>query len=425
MKNRLNVIDLFSGCGGLSEGLLQSKKFDLVAHVEWELPMVETLRNRLVSKWNHTNEEAKKRVVFFDIQKTEELINGNWNDETVKKYASKNDSLIINKGLRGLISNKKIDVIVGGPPCQAYSIHGRATDPNSMNDDYRNYLFESFAHIVNDFQPKVFVFENVPGILSSNPGGVPITERISKAFNKIGYKILDSKNLKDSVFDCSEYNVPQNRKRVLIIGIKKDSKLKLSDFYEAIKSRSNKNNKKTVRDAIGFLPAIYPLKKPKKVGRKNVSHYSLDNSVLQHTPRYNNLRDINIFKEWVTNKMNYISHQEKIEFYYKKTNKKTLYSKYRSLEWDKPSYTIVAHLQKDGLTFIHPDAEQARSITIREAALLMTFPLDYKFLGSNAYCYKMIGNAVPVEFAKIVGESVYKVFSKTEIIKEYECIDSV
>jgi DNA (cytosine-5)-methyltransferase 1 len=72
------------------------------------------------------------------------------------------------------------------------------------------------------------------------------------------------------------------------------------------------------------------------------------------------------------------------------------------LEWDKPSHTVVAHLSKDGMMFIHPDSKQARSITVREAALLMSFPMDYEFIGSAAYCYKMIGNAVPVNFAKAI-----------------------
>ena len=104
--------------------------------------------------------------------------------------------------------------------------------------------------------------------------------------------------------------------------------------------------------------------------------------------------------------MNYYSQKDKIDYYYSKTGKTTLYAKYKNLEWNKPSHTIVAHLEKDGLMFIHPDPEQSRSITIREAARLMSFPDDYKFLGSNAKCYKMIGNAVPVKFSKIIAESI-------------------
>ena len=90
----------------------------------------------------------------------------------------------------------------------------------------------------------------------------------------------------------------------------------------------------------------------------------------------------------------------KLKFYTETTGKKSNHNKYRNLEWDKPSPTIVSHLYKDGLMFIHPDEKQARSITVREAGLIQGFPMNFEFLGSNAYKYKMIGNAVPVQFAK-------------------------
>jgi len=410
MENKLTFIDLFAGCGGLSEGFLQSGHFEGLAHVEWELPMVETLRKRLTTKWNHSTDEARARVIYFDIQKTDELINGNWNQETIKKFASQNDERITSKGLRGLIKNSKVDVIIGGPPCQAYSIHGRATDKNSMQHDYRNFLFESFAKIVNEFEPEIFIFENVPGILTAKPGGITIKERIYNEFKKIGYKILPPNELDKAIFDCSEFQIPQNRKRVLIIGIKEKANLSLNDFYKKLADKADKKNKKTVRDAISHLPAILPLKTPKKIDGKNISHAAKSN-INFHTPRYQNIRDIKIFKKWVEEKMNYIPHHEKVKFYEEMTSKKTLYSKYRSLEWDKQSYTIVAHLQKDGLMFIHPDAKQARSITIKEASLLMTFPEDFEFCGSAASCFKMIGNAVPVLFAKYISESIFEVLN--------------
>lgn len=93
--------------------------------------------------------------------------------------------------------------------------------------------------------------------------------------------------------------------------------------------------------------------------------------------------------------------------YKKVTGKDTLYRKYRNLEWDMPSPTVVAHLQKDGFMFLHPDVEQARFISVREAANLMTFPEDYAFVGNMGECYKMIGNAVPVNFAKAIAEAAY------------------
>jgi DNA (cytosine-5)-methyltransferase 1 len=112
--------------------------------------------------------------------------------------------------------------------------------------------------------------------------------------------------------------------------------------------------------------------------------------------------------------MNSFSQDEKRRFYTRITGHSSNHIKYRNLEWNKPSPTIVAHLNKDGYMFIHPDIEQLRTITIREAALLQSFPIDYKFIGSNAYCYKMIGNAVPVKFAYEIAESMYDVLISKE-----------
>ena len=190
-KKKYNVIDLFAGCGGLSEGFLQSDRFNFLAHIEWEMPMVETLRNNLVKRCNYSKEDAEKSVIRFDIQKTEELFKGNWSDESVKEYGRDNNSLIVEKGMDNLIGNKKVDVIIGGPPCQAYSLAGRAQSPNSMKDDYRNYLFESFVKVVDHYKPKVFVFENVPGILSAKPGDKLVIDRIYEAFEKSCHGIDD------------------------------------------------------------------------------------------------------------------------------------------------------------------------------------------------------------------------------------------
>lgn len=411
-KEKYTFIDLFAGCGGLTEGFLQTGRYEALAHVEWEMPMINTLRHRLAQKWGHSKEDAEKRVVCFDVQKTEELIHGNWSEETQKLYADKNNAFTVQNGLDGLCKGKTVDLIIGGPPCQAYSIAGRAQSPTGMKFDYRNYLFESFVKIVDHFNPKAFVFENVPGLLTACPGDKPVRERIYEAFDKIGYEIRTPETLKNSIYCAEDYETPQKRNRIIIIGVPKNGDIDKEEFYEALTNRKCKEYK-TVKDAIGDLPKFRLLEHPKKNGRENVSHELIgDCPYSLHIPRYHSPRDVNVFRQWLANNMNHASMEVRKALYTEITGKKSNHVKYRNLEWDKPSPTVVAHLHKDGLMFILPDQEQLRSITIREAACLQSFPLDFEFIASRPYCYKMIGNAVPVAFARNIGCAVSDVLDK-------------
>lgn len=403
----LNFIDLFAGCGGLSEGFLAAGGYKALAHVEWDLPMVNTLRHRLIKKWGHTPTEAIKRVVHFDVQRTSELFYGNWSGESNNLYALDNDSDLPRHGLDAVIGKDVVDLIIGGPPCQAYSLAGRAQDPFSMKRDYRNYLFESFVKIVDHYKPKMFVFENVTGLLSACPGDTPIRQRIYDAFNEIGYEILSPEKLHKAVYCSVDFETPQCRNRVIIFGVRKGGGITLRQLYDSLDKQKQKGKPLTVRDAIGNLPKFKPLPQPIRQGRCNVSHVPVgDGNISLHVARYHNARDVSVFKEWLSKEMNSASAEDKLAYYTQITGIKSNHIKYRSLEWDKPSPTVVSHLYKDGLMFIHPDIKQLRSITIREAALLQTFPLDFDFLGSNAYCFKMIGNAVPVSFAKHIAMAI-------------------
>ncbi len=395
----MNYIDLFAGCGGLSEGFDSAGDYRGLAHVEWESPMVTTLRNRLIKNNGYSKDEAYKRVVHFDIQMVQQLFHGYANE--LDLYPD-NHEQFKKHGLQGIIGDNEIDLVIGGPPCQAYSIAGRAQDKNSMRDDYRNYLFESFAAVVNKFQPKIFVFENVQGILSATPGDIPVLQRINEAFAEIGYLIRTPQDQKKSLFNANDFGVPQNRKRVIIIGVRENLNLSLESIYEAIGKQKVKL-KPNLKDAIGDLPKFLPLKVP----TKKLSHGLADDQYVEnHVPRFHNKRDIGIFKEWIQQDMNKRSLEEKLEFYFSKTGKSSNHNKYRSLNWDRPSPTIVSHLQKDGLLFIHPDAEQARSLTVREAALIQAFPNNFEFLGSQGYKYKMIGNAVPPLLANKIAKAL-------------------
>lgn len=409
MKNKINIIDLFVGCGGLSDGFEQTGKYNTIACVEWEKAPCLTLANRLRSKWNYKN--ADQIVLQFDIQKTDELIKG-WSNDPL--YGS-------NLGLEEIVrdSNKKIDVIIGGPPCQAYSIAGRIRDEKGMNDDYRNFLFESYLKVVDHFQPKLFIFENVPGILSAKPGGIPITERISGSLEKIGYEIIS--DLREALIDSSLYGVPQARNRMVIIGvnrslIKENEQIALKDFYHEIITQYYSDKKYTVKDAIEDLPSLFPLPKVEKHEGRNYSHEYKKIKILNHIPRMHNKRDMEIFKllaEDIQKGINkYTTSDALINLYYEVTGRETNVHKYHVLRWDKPSNTIPAHLYKDGLRHIHPDPKQARSITVREAARLQSFDDDFEFLGSMTDQYKMIGNAVPPKFAKAIALAIEEFINK-------------
>ncbi len=399
----IKSIDLFAGCGGLLDGFLQSGHYKTVAAVEWEKTACQNLRDRLKTKWNYNNSE--ELVIRYDIQKTKELFEG-WDDDP--EYGS-------SKGLDYYVTNNNgIDMIIGGPPCQAYSIAGRVRDENGMRDDYRNYLFESYLEVVKRYKPKAFIFENVPGILTAKPGDRRIIEIIQESFYNAGYIVLP--DLKKAVVDFTEYGVPQHRSRIIIFGVNKEfygeqqALEMVTSFYEKYLPEY-KCATKTVRDAIGDLPKLYPLEREEKINGKRLSHSRPVPYVDNHIARWQSERDIGIFKllteDLESGRNKYVSADSLKRLYTEKTGKKSNVHKYHVLRWDEPSNLIPAHLYKDGLRHIHPDPTQARTITVREAARLQTFDDDYCFVGSATEAYKMIGNAVPPKFAKACANAVY------------------
>ena len=399
----LNTIDLFVGCGGLSEGFEQSRKYKMIGAVEWEPSPVKELRNHLKNRWGI--QDSEERVLQFDIQRTEELFNG-WKD---KKFGE-------SKGLDALVGNRQLDVIIGGPPCQAYSVAGRIRDEHGMREDYRNYLFESYLKVVQHYKPRVFVFENVPGILSAKPGdgSVRIIDLIQKAFADAGYAVLP--DLSNAIIDMTEYGVPQNRKRIIILGVSKEhygdkAEAMVEKFYSSYLPEYKIEKKATVRDAIGDLPKLRPLDEPISYFGRKLSHSVSDPLINGHISRFHNKRDIELFKfleeDIASGRMKYTSAKSLKTLYTKLTGKTSNVHKYYVLRWDEPSNLIPAHLFKDGPRHIHPDPEQARTITVREAARLQTFPDDYYFNCSQTDAFKMIGNAVPPLFAKKVAYAIY------------------
>lgn len=406
-QNKIKMLDLFAGCGGLTDGFMQTHQYEDIAAVEWKEPQVNTLRKRLFEKWGKKN--AHESVLHFDIQREDELFNGWENDPDFGT----------NKGLDYFVNESNgIDIIIGGPPCQAYSIAGRVRDENGMEDDYRNFLFEHYLSIVDRYQPDLFIFENVPGILSAAPHGVKVAEVIPQEFRKIGYEVTN--NLSEAIINAADYNVPQNRRRIIMVGIRQasfhniDIQKMLEDFYSHILPSHKGKRILTVRDAIGKLPKLEAYWDDEHHSKRQ-SHSTPECDITWHIPRYNNRRDMGTYQTLAldieTGVREYDS-KKIAELYEEKIGSKSPIHRYHVLEADLPSTTIIAHLHKDGNRFIHYDSKQARSITPREAALLQSFDIDFEFVGSRGNVYEMIGNAVPPQLAKALALSVVDLLKK-------------
>ena len=249
-------------------------------------------------------------------------------------------------------------------------------------------------------------------MLSAAPDGSLISERIRQSFNDAGYDVIG--DFHQAVFSMPEYGIPQNRKRIVILGVRRGTFKNagpriIDDFYSNIMP-SLKQPKRTVAEAIGDLPKFFPSVEHGKVV------YTLQGSkeVPNHTPRHHSARDIKVFKllttDIETGKMRYVSIPKLKELYTQVTGKVSNIHKYYVLRRDEQSNTIPAHLFKDGFRHIHPDSQQCRTLTVREAARLQTFDDDYVFSGSMSDQYKMIGNAVPPAFAKILAEAMARVY---------------
>lgn len=396
-KRQYTFIDLFAGCGGLSEGFYR-KGFKALAHVEINHWACETLR---------------KRMAYYGYK--------NIDKEVIERDITSDDIL---SHIDSAVDGRSVDIIIGGPPCQAYSTAGRVRDSKGMSTDPRNFLFESYVKILEHYKPKFFVFENVTGLLSAKVNGKPIFPQIIAALGK-QYNVVDSPDI--LVHNTADYGVPQIRKRIIIMGVRKDIKeLTAMDLYNSVvKTHWNpeaedcdqKGKKKyvDVRQAIGDLPKVEPGKDAstdtfdypcdndflKRVGKPGV-HPLLDHIARNHNALDRERFSVMIQHHWTFGQLRREMPQ------YEHEHARVFDNSYVVQWWDLPSKTILAHIHKDGFQFIHPDGAQARSFTVREAARIQSFPDDFEFAGSRGEKYKQIGNAVPPLFAEALAVSIKK-----------------
>lgn len=284
-----------------------------------------------------------------------------------------------------------------------------------MKDDYRNYLFEHYLNVVNRYKPRVFIFENVPGLLSAMPDGTPITRLIRQGFEGIGYEIVDDLKAYAKI-NASDYGVPQHRERLIILGIRKNICEKpqeiLHDFYKNILPKYKSKTKKTVEEAIGDLPALYPII-TEKTSLKRIGYTKSECNITWHKARHHSLRDVEIYgmlaEDILSGENKYADSKSLSELYEERVGAKSPIHRYHVLRKDEPSTTIISHLDRDGNRFIHYDPKQCRDITPREAARIQSFDDDFDFIGNQTDTYIMIGNAVPPILAKCVGGAVAEI----------------
>ena len=404
----INIIDLFSGAGGLTEGF-RNQQYKILGHVEKEKAACETLKLREVyyylkkkNKLGLYNDFLNSKTSIEDLlkhvpqEKLNKILNFEISQENIHSIFSFFDGL-----------GENVDGIIGGPPCQAYSTIGRARNASKKSSDERIYLYKFYIHFLNKYQPKFFIFENVKGLLSFRDADNEfLLPRMKKEFEEagysLGYEVLNTKN----------YGVPQSRERLIIFGVMNEKKELIQEFFKNLKKYEE--NEVDVKTAFQGLPSL-------KAGEVNNSYTNLSNDYVeqnflqdskmpltQNIARPNNSNDLAIYKIVAEAKKNgknikYSELDSKL-----KTHKHTdkFLDRFKALSWNSPSHTVVAHISKDGHHYIHPDTKQNRSITVREAARLQGFPDNYYFLDSRTSAFTQIGNAVPPIFSKKMADAI-------------------
>lgn len=392
-KKDYRFIDLFAGCGGLSEGFYRDG-YKALLHLEIDEAACKTLRTRM-KHYGYSDKEIEEAVMCDDITR---------------------DGLLKDMDER---IHEPVDIIIGGPPCQAFSSVGRAQSPDGMSSDPRNYLFENYLQVLNHYKPKMFIFENVKGLLTAKPKGVKIFDIIVSEMSKTYNIVADPKIL---LLNAADYGVPQIRERVIIIGVRKDiDYFDIKDVYESIpKSNSdtdaNLPNYVTVGEAILDLPKLNPGEGDniQKVAVTEPTNDFLnivknDSGIIyNHSARKHNDADRERYRILSAHKNWQLKDLQKVRPDLIHHNPKHFGNRYTVQESDKPGKTVVAHLYKDGNLFIHPDSEQARTFTVREAARIQSFPDDFVFEGSRTDQFKQVGNAVPPLMAETFAKTIRK-----------------
>lgn len=455
-KRKFKVLDLFAGAGGFSYGFRNFRvngkaPFEIAGYVENDPNAVRTLVAALIRD-GMDPEKAKKITICEDIMLSE-------TQRTLYSVCP------------------EVDVIIGGPPCQSFSMIGPRSGDDAKKErfrgDHRDSLFSHYIQLVDHYRPAFFVFENVTGILSkkTEDTGQKYIDMIISSFEDIGYdmSILEGEwaGAKYMVLNAADYGVPQLRHRVIIIGNRMKVPNPVPKPTHCPPEQCAKTGRLpyvTLLDAIGDLPPLqakYTLTTAEKgTSSRKVSserrmqidewnrhrfsgvdpasyqwdrfnaYYEKGNEsrrrfldfirpkqltfeLTGHIARRQQETDILLFEKMKPGSSSHDlldgSDPENSQLLSLiKYGMKSFQDKYKKLSWDFPCGTIFAHLQKDGNRFIHPDSNQARTLTVREAARIQSFPDDYVFEAEGNIRYKQIGNAVAPLLAMAIAAALYK-----------------
>lgn len=405
----MRFIDLFAGAGGFSEGFKRAG-FEPVAFVEMDPAACFTLKTRLSY---HYLKENNKLDIYTNYLKGEinreqlySIIPSYILESVINLFIGDENNSKIFQIIEKFVGRKDIDVVIGGSPCQAYSFAGRSRDRNGMREDPRNYLYVQYEKFLKKYSPKLFIFENVTGLLSAEKG--KHFRNIQKDFRDLGY-IVEPFNV-----NANEFGVLQNRKRIIIIGWKKELNLAIGQLMDQNRIEY------TVDSIFRDLPELRAGEgKDKYFGYADKSNGYLDFAQIrngipiltQHITRPHTEQDKEIYRiavgKWKNNKerLDYNDLPKRLKTH---KNRDAFLDRFKVVADDKLfSQTVVAHIAKDGHYYIHPDIEQNRSISVREAAQLQSFPDDDYFEGikegqNRTPVYRQTGNAIPPLIAEII-----------------------
>ncbi|MDR0941306.1 MAG: DNA cytosine methyltransferase [Bacteroidales bacterium] len=419
----LKFIDLFAGAGGLSEGFVRAGYVPL-AHIEMDKYACDTLKTRAAYHWLRENNQLSIYKKYLHEKKEKEDGSKLWTqvpDEVIQSVIHATIGKDTINGIFAKVDKLKgdddVDVIIGGPPCQAYSVAGRARMGEKVEKDPRNDLYKYYVKFLERYHPRMFVFENVLGIRTAKKGE-PLRD-LTRLVKEAGY------DMKVEVQIASEHGVLQNRKRVIIVGWKIEDENGNPTNFHYPELAKEENKYQTLKDLFIDLPErkhgegqlcapieyTKPLSEMKYLKKSAIRSKDF-NFTTQHIARPNNPTDREIYRRavelWQQGKR--INYSELPPELQKHKNTETFLNRFQVVDPNGCSHTVVAHIAMDGHYYIYPVSnptiDNVRSITIREAARIQSFPDDYYFEGSRSAAFKQIGNAVPVVLAHKIAEEL-------------------